>query len=179
MYFCCYSPTQQGYKCYSPTAKHFYVSYDVFFLEHQPYYLTSLQGEISTEEKQQDLSLSLPNILHPIVSTNSSPLNEPNVFAKSATEHIPKLCAKGAKNSIDLSQPSEQPFKVYSRRPKISFQIQSSELNASSNLEETRIEDDFDVPIAIRKGVRSYTKHPISNYLTYAKKAQGIHCFSR
>ena len=26
---------------------------------------------------------------------------------------------------------------------------------------------DLDVPIAIRKGVRNYTKHPIDNYLSY------------
>ncbi|RVW94063.1 Retrovirus-related Pol polyprotein from transposon TNT 1-94 [Vitis vinifera] len=37
--------------------------------------------------------------------------------------------------------------------------------------------DDLDQPIALRKGVRSYTQHPISNHVSYGKLSQNFQAF--
>ena len=42
-----YSPTQKGYKCYSPTKRRFYISKDVTFLETHPFYSKNKVGEES------------------------------------------------------------------------------------------------------------------------------------
>ncbi|RVW46520.1 Retrovirus-related Pol polyprotein from transposon RE1 [Vitis vinifera] len=44
-----YSSTQKGYKCYDPISQKLYVSLDVTFFEHTPYY--SLQGESMSETR--------------------------------------------------------------------------------------------------------------------------------
>ena len=49
-----YSSTQKGYKCYDPISQKLYVSLDVTFFEHTPYY--SLQGE-SVSEARPPLTL--------------------------------------------------------------------------------------------------------------------------
>lgn len=41
-----YSSTQKGYKCYNPLSKKFYISVDVTFFKHKPFFLkSSLQGK--------------------------------------------------------------------------------------------------------------------------------------
>ena len=44
-----YSSTQKGYKCYDPISQKLYVSLNVTFFEHTPYY--SLQGESMSEAR--------------------------------------------------------------------------------------------------------------------------------
>jgi len=52
-------------------------------------------------------------------------------------------------------------------------------LNINPNMEETAPMDYLlHVPIAIRKEVRSCTKHPVSNYLTYAKISPKYRAFT-
>ena len=47
-----YSPTQKGYKCYSPTNKRFYTIMDVSFFEHVFFYPKShVQGESMNEHQ--------------------------------------------------------------------------------------------------------------------------------
>ena len=49
-----YSPTQKGYKCYSPVTKQFYHSMDVTFFEQQPYFSKSdIQGETNFIQEYQ------------------------------------------------------------------------------------------------------------------------------
>ena len=49
-----YSSTQKGYKCYDPILQKLYISLDITFFEHTPYY--SLQGE-SVSETRPPLTL--------------------------------------------------------------------------------------------------------------------------
>ena len=67
---------------------------------------------------------------------------------------------------------SERPLQVYSRRPKASQQDQS--LNQELD---PGVSSDLDLPIAIRKAVRTCTKHPISNFLTCTKLSYGFRAF--
>jgi len=73
---------------------------------------------------------------------------------------------------------ASQPIKVYSRMPKALPHGHSFELEQSPVLEEAIIVDDLDVPIAIKKGVRSCTKHSIFNYLTYSKLSPKCRAFA-
>jgi hypothetical protein len=56
-----YSPTQKGYRCWCPSEHHFFVSMDVSFREHEPYYGQSSDNEItpfSPEVRQEGESNS-------------------------------------------------------------------------------------------------------------------------
>lgn len=61
-----YSPTQKGYKCYSPFTRKFYTYMDVTFLENEPFYPASaVQVEqISNEPLNLELFFE-PQILEP------------------------------------------------------------------------------------------------------------------
>jgi len=50
--------------------------------------------------------------------------------------------------------------------------------NSSMGRLETSKADDLDVPLALRKGVRSCTKHPISNYVSYLKLSPQFKAFT-
>ena len=54
-----YSSTQKGYKCCDPISQKLYVSLDVTFFEHTPYY--SLQGEFVSETRPP-LTLDYPDV---------------------------------------------------------------------------------------------------------------------
>ena len=72
-----YSPSQKGYKCYSPTIRNFYISMDITFFETQAYYLKPhIQGENSTlKEECSFWPLNLNPVLDylPESNTNISP----------------------------------------------------------------------------------------------------------
>ncbi|RVW90198.1 Retrovirus-related Pol polyprotein from transposon TNT 1-94 [Vitis vinifera] len=156
-----YSPNQKGYKCYSPTTKKFYTSMDVTFFENQPFYpKTAIQGENwSTDEFQfweteisttSPLSSSLPPQIDSTLSIpKNNSLDVPAVTPKSTTQ--------GSKE--DPSNPNSQLGNtIY-------------DLDSSNDL------DDLDQPIALRKGVRSCTQHPISNHVSYGKLSQNFQAF--
>ncbi|KAK1684333.1 hypothetical protein QYE76_045181 [Lolium multiflorum] len=65
-----YSPTQKGYRCWSPTEKRFFVSMDVTFHENEPFYPSNIgtthtihsQGEISNDDYVSGRSVMIPMI---------------------------------------------------------------------------------------------------------------------
>lgn len=65
-----YSPTQKGYRCWSPSEKRFFVSMDVTFNEKEPFYFshvnptygTNSQGEISNKECGSSGSVLVPMV---------------------------------------------------------------------------------------------------------------------
>ena len=66
--FVSYSPTQKGYRCWSPTEKRFFVSMDVTFHEREPFYSsyanpinsTNIQGEIANKDSGSSGSVLIP-----------------------------------------------------------------------------------------------------------------------
>ncbi|RVW60619.1 Copia protein [Vitis vinifera] len=166
-----YSPNQKGYKCYSPTTKKFYTSMDVTFFENQPFYpKTAIQGENwSTDEFQfwetkisttSPLSSSLPPQTDTTLSVPEN--NSLDEKPEKPPQKEPKDNTPPEQNQEldqDPSNPNSQPGNtIY-------------DLNSSNDL------DDLDQPIALRKGVRSCTQHPISNHVSYGKLSQNFQAF--
>ncbi|KAL5779663.1 hypothetical protein ACOSQ2_010400 [Xanthoceras sorbifolium] len=170
-----YSTNQKGYKCYSPTTKRFYNSMDVTFLEQNPYYpKADIQGEKSAEYQSWDI---------PIIPDPQIP-NEPQSDSQQH-ENSPPNTPTPKQPHIQPTQNSE--IRVYSRR-KINQEgmgnqthiqhIQDSNPSSSPHensqgnvpSEPISVElppNDLDIPIALRKGVKSFTQHSIYNFLSY------------
>ena len=122
-------------------------------------------------EKYWDPTISLP-----ITLPTSLPTQIP-IQTKSNTDVL------GQGGELHLVDP--KPTLVYSRRPRAPIQNQESKPIADpptvKEIEECNKDvekmNDLDPPIAVRKGVRSCTKYPISNYLTYSKLSCGFKAF--
>ncbi|RVW26230.1 Retrovirus-related Pol polyprotein from transposon TNT 1-94 [Vitis vinifera] len=69
-----YSSTQKGYKCYDPISQKLYVSLDVTFFEHTPYY--SLQGESMSETRPSLTSDYLDVAMRPKSKFNETLISE-------------------------------------------------------------------------------------------------------
>lgn len=161
MHFLGYSSAKKGYKCYCPSSKRMFVTCDVTFFETQSFYpTTSLQGANLSEEIHWDPSISLPVSLSDPISTS---------LMLSSTPPTIEDPGQG-------EEPQQPTFKVYSRRPRPG-NCQSSSLETSAPEEaQTHDPDDLDVPIAIRKGVRS-CRYPISGHLSYSKLSSKYKAF--
>ncbi|RVW30881.1 Retrovirus-related Pol polyprotein from transposon TNT 1-94 [Vitis vinifera] len=116
----------------------------------------------------------LPKIApeQPVPSTSQS---KPTIPTSSSTQHA---------NNIELH--------VYSRRKRPREELedhtileQNQESNPrsespSNSIQETKVYDtpnDLYMPIALRKGVRSCTQHPISNFISYDRLSSKYHAF--
>lgn len=184
-----YSATQKGYRCYSPEKRKYFVTMDVTFFENQPFYKkNSLQGEFANEAYLGEptpspyLGEPTPSPILPLLD-NSPTLANPTP-AEETQEPTPVT------NDLDLSINSDnsrkggdsqqQPdLRVYSRK-NVSRRIENivdlspcheSEPNSSTEVSE------LDYPIALRKGVRSCTQHPISNYVFYNHFSPSLKAF--
>ncbi|CAN1770862.1 Retrovirus-related Pol polyprotein from transposon TNT 1-94 [Linum perenne] len=176
-----YSATQKGYKCYVPSTKRVYNTRDVTFFESQPFFPAAvIQGE-----QQQHLFLPAEN-------------ESQQQFIDLIALDVP------ANTSIQGEKPqhNSKPLLVYQRRKNINkTDAQSEEIEAeiqegnevnevaettSEQIKdaETTIEqmsgdsDDLDVPIALRKGVRSCARYPIGNQVSYERLSDSHKAFT-
>ena len=192
-----YSSNQKGYRCYSPITKRVYNSMDVTFFEHEPYYPKSdIQGENVRESQFWDelLIKESSEIQHaspPLVLLPSDSNYIPNPNLKIPSSNSPSS-SKHRSTQLESSQ-----LRVYTRRKNENkesenlaplmqchdsnpnsnpAQVHSSEADHSPELIVPVI-DDADVPIALRKSVRSCTSHPIENFVSYNSLSPAYRAF--
>ncbi|RVW63346.1 Retrovirus-related Pol polyprotein from transposon TNT 1-94 [Vitis vinifera] len=147
-----YSPSQKGYKGYSPTQWKIYVSMDVTFFEIQPFYpKTDIQGENGLREYQ------LLNINTDFLHTSYDSSNPSSSFLPPEIETSSNLQSEPISETIQTSQ-------------------SSSNTTAEPLLDE--VSNDLDLPIALRKGMRSCTKHPIRNFVSYNELSPSYGAFA-
>ncbi len=146
-----YSRLQKGYKCFSPSLNRCFVSADVTFFEATPYF-----SDTQFVSSDTDDCLPLPSVPVQMAPTN---IDVP------VTDHVPSELIPN--NNLAPSERLSRPdLQVYTRRSHQEALPQDSRSSppASSS---TPPADDLEIPIALRKGKRSCTLHPISNVISY------------
>lgn len=175
-----YSSTQKGYKCYHPPSKRFYVSVDVTFHEQESYFtIPYLQGENSVmEDKDRGdfLFLDLPSLPLSKQSRPTNPLIETLPKLPDQPEPVPEN-PKSAPENVRFD-------KVFSRKKAVvpeSVQVQDFNPNSENEVtisnpslqSEFHVNnDDQDLPIAVRKGIRECTNrplYPLTHFLSFKK----------
>lgn len=188
-----YSPTQKGYKCYSPILKRVFVSKDVSFFESGPYFTSSSNQGLNLGDNESLSSLCEPENgpTLPYVGSDQQVTPLPHVLEyESVVPHVgcdqqvtPSPYVSQTLNETDQNVIS-QPLKVYSRRhltrqdnPLPTQLCQESNPNECSRnptdtgdtLNSATETVPKDLPIALRKGTRTCTMHPISRFVSYKK----------
>ncbi|RVW48104.1 Retrovirus-related Pol polyprotein from transposon RE1 [Vitis vinifera] len=200
-----YSPTQKGYKCYSPTNKRFYTTMDVSFFEHVFFYPKShVQGESMNEHQVWEFFLEgvpsfhseSPNPSQFAPTELSTPM-PPSVQPAQHT-NVPSPVTIQSLMPIQPIAPqlANENLQVYIRRRKRQELEHGSQstcgqyIDSNSSLPEENIGedragevlipsiDDSTLPIALRKGVRRCTDHPIGNYVTYEGLSPSYRAFA-
>ena len=156
-----YSSTQKGYKCYDPISQKLYISLDITFFEHTPYY--SLQGEFMSETRPP---LTLDYLYVAMFESTPCLISTPSPNTEG---HL----NSGGDTEIQTNRETS----IYSRRPKsksnetlISETLKESEPVIVPIPQESGSNPDQvtnDLPIALRKQPRSCTLHPILKFVSY------------
>ncbi|KAL4562118.1 hypothetical protein LXL04_034312 [Taraxacum kok-saghyz] len=123
-------------------------------------------------------------------SSNSTPLTQTNELSPPHQTQTPTPDPPNQANSFEHSRFQQ----VYSRRKQtqeIEVDVNpsschesdpvldpSSQKRSGESLPSPHFFPDLDLPIAVRKGVRSCTKHPISKFISYSKLSPTYHAFS-
>ena len=181
-----YTHNQKGYKCYHPPTKKHFVTTDVTFFEHLAYYpKTDLQGERIPES--EDSTWCLPCISTTDIRTETQMGQEKNPTVE---EHIERVTSTPISKQRRGEETDRPELRVYSRRnrdiqeeqiePIQDLPIQYINIEAESPKKQTPTElpAELYLPIAVRKGVRSCTQHPMSKFVSYQKLSHSYSTFT-
>ncbi|KAK8923657.1 hypothetical protein KSP39_PZI019078 [Platanthera zijinensis] len=143
-----YSATQKGYKCFHPPTRKVFVSMDVTFHEDESYYAPTADTTSAPPPTTPSPTtpLPVPPPYYPSLQGESLP--------REVSSYVPPppIC------------PGVPSLQVYSRRSK-GPSTQDHAIRPDQSLDPES--GSPDAPIALRKGIRSCTKHPLSNYVSY------------
>ncbi|CAN1127242.1 Retrovirus-related Pol polyprotein from transposon TNT 1-94 [Linum perenne] len=178
-----YAPRQKGYKLYSPITRKVFTTMDVTFFENQAYYSNpELQGErIPQEVKNWENLISLEEI-----SALTTPIPIPPIPSP------PTPTVEGETSAAPIERAAPPIHQVYQRRKSetrnAGIQEEVAEVTAAPMHEENMIVADTEIPadlvdelswpIALRKGVRECTKHPIQRHLNYGQLSDEFEAFT-
>ena len=129
------------------------------------------------EDRFWDFSISLPvTPAIPVVSPTETNLETKRDSPMLSPQQNTKLCV------YSRHKPLTQEVQTFVSQPHC--QESDPQVNSESeNVEPAALSpvntpvDDLDIPIALRKGVRSCTQHPLSNYLSYSSLSTAFRAF--
>jgi hypothetical protein len=179
-----YSPTQKGYRCWCPSEHHFFVSMDVSFREHEPYYGRSSDNEIipfSPEVRQEGESNSGGILGGPILVSTSGASNHdhpsPSQGEENNNSHDRDIQNDVPSEDIESTMHEESGTNTESPLPL----APSSTFEQGENQLSTQPLHPNDLPIALRKSIRTTDipahlkdyvvgyKYDIANFVSYTK----------
>ncbi|KAL1166055.1 hypothetical protein V6Z11_A06G171000, partial [Gossypium hirsutum] len=170
-----------------------FVSRDVTFFENEPYFAAShLQGEIFNEDETLNTLLIIPH--DPTTTITNKPNNQgamviPNLETVSPVQQQEISPILPNNNTTIEVQPHDQgkqqkqvpEIQVYSRRnraPETDTAVPiASPTEDCSETEVSPPSPSIYLPIAVRKGTRSYTQHPISRFVSYGNLSKSYQAF--
>lgn len=190
-----YSTTQKGYKCFHPPSKRLYVSRDVTFNEQESYFT---QPHIQGENVREDEPLMLPDMTFgPEIGTRSVVVPETERRIEQVPEPVARPAAgpapnggKFGKNLVYSRREKAIPGSVHvqeSNPPSLHEVTNSNPINSNNSIEfvsenpDAQVEQNLDLPIALRKGTRTCTQqphYPLSNFLSFENFLLPIKPFS-
>ncbi|CAL5366916.1 unnamed protein product [Camellia sinensis] len=174
-----YSATQKGYKCYDPHSHRLYVSMDVTFRESESVFPgppPSPQGERGIDEiadetasYQHELYFFLPPQRAVICGEGEprSSVDEESDIGGRLDRADLKTYSRRQKEPASLVPPSQSSSPMPVPHPVSTNSSGNDPHLISSPVVDGPITDDLSLPIALRKGVRACTQHPISKFVSY------------
>ncbi|KAF3771649.1 Retrovirus-related Pol polyprotein from transposon TNT 1-94 [Nymphaea thermarum] len=172
-----YSSTQKGYKCVDPTTSKVYVSRDVTFHEHEAYFpVNPLQGECLGNKGEEYSSNQLIQFMKFLDYKVSPSVIDTVTVSNDKGSHM-----EGGTVDAQPTAARDHLFgQVYVRKQKAA--VEDVEDVDRTNPSSVISPDDPSplneaLPIALRKGTRSCTSHPIQRFVSYAKLSTNYKCF--
>ncbi|RVW15332.1 Retrovirus-related Pol polyprotein from transposon TNT 1-94 [Vitis vinifera] len=171
-----------------------YISPNVVNLIRQPLNASFSRGELVHNEFQfweteisttSPLSSSLPPQTDTTLSVlENNSLDVPSITPESTTQGSKEVIVYSRKNLKEKPEKPPQKEPEDSTPPKQNQELDQDPSNPNSqpgntiyDLNSNNDLDDLDQPIALRKGVRSCTQHPISNHVSYGKLSHNFQAF--
>jgi hypothetical protein len=151
-----YSRTQKGYRCYSPESHRYFVSTDVTFFEFTSLFFSPgqcLSPDLISSHEGED---SFPSPTLPIPLLSPPP-------------------------QVPLASPPNPPLQVYQQsqdRRIVSYRPDTTSSLSEVPIPSSSIPETDDLPIALRRGKRTCTQHPIAHFLSYNRASPCLHSFA-
>ncbi|XP_060964985.1 retrovirus-related Pol polyprotein from transposon RE2 [Cannabis sativa] len=196
-----YPPNKKGYKCFNPISKRIYITMDVSFAENSPYFSKNfVQGENSVVQNFWELVEPLPKTILDVSLEKTQPtsiesesdlgLSETEMLRLIKNRNVLEPVVYSRKNIWERSRDHpiipaqdqmEAPNNGSSSTPSNSSSIPRSSLSPSNILSSQSVSsptsETLDLPIALRKGTRACTKHPIAKYISYNHLSDNYRAF--